>query len=89
MVEALDAVAKRVQVHGNANPLGLAALTHAKTAFAAALIDRSPAVKSMLARGLYQSASKASGVAPSVLRGLMASIAESPDDTSTTGAAGQ
>ncbi len=80
-LEALDAVAKRVQVHGNSNPLGLAALTHAKTAFLGALVDRSPAVKSLLARGLYQSASKVSGVAPSVLRGLISSIAESSDDS--------
>lgn len=81
LLEAMEAVVKRVAQTGNTNPLGLAALTHAKTAFLSALIDRSPAVKSMLARGLYQSAGAAAGVSPTLLRSIVLGVAQSSDET--------
>jgi hypothetical protein len=87
ILEALNATAKRVAQAGNTNPAGFAFVAHAPLTFIAALVDRSPVLKSMLARGLYQNAAKVAGVSPTLLRSAMASIAQSPD--STIGAAGQ
>lgn len=81
LIEAADAVAERVARQGNTDLGGISMLAHAKTAFLASLIDRSPAVKSLLARGLYNSAGPAAGVAPSVLRSIVLGIANTPDQT--------
>jgi hypothetical protein len=80
ILEALDATAKRVAQAGNTNPAGFAFVTHAPLTFLAALMDRSPVIKSMLARGLYSSASKVSGVSPQLLRTAMAAVATTPDE---------
>ena len=43
--------------------------------FLAALIDRSPAVKSMIANGMWQSAERATGISANVIRGAVAAVA--------------
>lgn len=80
-LDALQAVAKRVAVGGNANPLGLAgiAASHPAT-FITMLLDKSPAVKSMLARGLYQSAGYVTGVAPQVIRAAVVALTQQQPD---------
>jgi hypothetical protein len=81
-LEALDALARRVAVGGNNNPLGLAALavSHPQTMLTF-LMDRSPVVKSLLARGLYSAAGKAAGGVPAnVIRAAVQTIASSTDD---------
>ncbi len=83
-IEALDAVSRRVAVGGNNNPMGIASLavSHPVT-FLTAMMDRHPAVKSMLARGLYQSAGAAAKVSPQLIRAAVQAIATSPADTSS------
>lgn len=77
-MEAIDAVSKRVAVGGNANPAGLAGLAVSHpTTFLAMIIDKSPVVKSMLARGLYHSAGAVSGVSPAVIRTAIQTLATS------------
>ncbi len=68
LIEAKDAVAKVVGQVGNRDMGGLAPLSSNPTGIIAYALSRSPAVKSMLARGLYKSAAKASGVPENVLR---------------------
>ena len=81
---ALDAVSKRVATSGNRDVTGLAglAISHPIT-FLTVLMDRSPVVKSMLARGLYQSAERASGVSAQTIRAAVAAIATSDDEEGT------
>lgn len=68
LIEAKDAIAKRVAQASNRDPGGLAWVAENPASFTAFLLARSPAVKSMLARGLYSSAAKASGVPENVIR---------------------
>jgi hypothetical protein len=92
LLEALDDTAKRVAQAGNMNPAGFAFVAHTPMAFIAALMDKSPVVKSMLARGLYQNAARVSGVSPTLLKSAVQLIASSPDtstDTPTASTAGQ
>lgn len=79
LLEALQDTAKRVALARNANPAGFAFVAHAPASFMAALIDRSPGVKSMLARGLYTSASHMTGVSPQLLRAMVAAVASEPE----------
>jgi hypothetical protein len=76
LIQALDAVGTRVAQTGNKDPVGFAwVATHAPMTFLAALIDRNPAVKSMIARGLYNSAGTASQVSPNLIRAAVAGVA--------------
>ncbi len=77
--DALDAVARRVGVTGNRDLGGIFWVANNPTAFLAAQFDRSPAVKSLLARGLYEQAGKVAQVPPALLRLAMAAIATQPD----------
>lgn len=79
-LDALEAVARRVAVGGNNNPAGIAvlAVSHPAT-FLTALMDRSPAVKSLLARGLYSSAGYAARVNPQLVRAAVEAIATASD----------
>lgn len=75
LLAALDAVGRRVAVGGNRDPVGFAWVASASPkTFLAALIDRSPAVKSMIANGMWSSAEAATGVSANVIRGAVASI---------------
>ena len=72
---AMDAVGRRVAVANNRDPVGFAFVTHRPLTFLAALADRSPLFKSLLARGLYGPAAEAVGVAPNLLRTAVAAVA--------------
>lgn len=86
LMSARDAVARRVAVAGRRDPMGLASLAiTSPMTFVSVLMDRSPAVKSMLARGLYTTAAHAAGVSPEVMKTAIGAIAAS-DDTATSGA---
>ncbi len=79
---AREALARRVAVGGNANPMGIAglAISHPIT-FLTAMMDRSPAVKSLIARGLYSSAGAAAKVNPQLIRTAVQAIASGEDDS--------
>lgn len=77
---AREAIAKRLAAAGNRDPVSLAWLAHNPTAGLLFIAERSPGVKSMLARGLYQSASRASGVPQNVLRLLVQSVASASEE---------
>jgi hypothetical protein len=79
-ITARDAIAKRVAMVGNRDPAGLAWLAHSPVTFMMAVMERSPVVKSMLARGLYQSAAKASGMPAEALRWAVGAIASAQDE---------
>lgn len=80
-IEAMDAVVKRVAQSGNNNPMGLAALAHGKTAFLSMLVDRSPVVKSYIARGLYTPAASILGISPHLLRSLVVATSTLQDES--------
>lgn len=82
LLQALDAVGRRAALSGNRDPIGFAWVTKNPTTFLASLLDRGPAVKSMLARGLYQSAGTAAQVAPQLIRAAVESIATAPSGAS-------
>lgn len=69
-----DAVARRVAAAGNRDPIALAWLAHNPTAGLLFLMERSPAVKSMLARGLYKSAALAARVPENVVKTLVQAV---------------
>lgn len=79
IMEARDAVAKRVAMAANRDPVGLGWLAHDPVGVIGFAMSRSPVVKSMLARGLYQSAQHVSGVPADLLRLAVTSIATSQD----------
>lgn len=80
LMAASEAVGHRVSIAGNRDPVGFAWAAHAPQTFIAALIDRSPVIKSMLARGMYGSAAAAAKVSPQVIRAAVASIASDESD---------
>jgi hypothetical protein len=71
----IDAVGRRVAVANNRDPVGFAWVTQNPATFIAALLDRSPAVKSLLARGMYRAAGTAAGVSPQLIRIAVTSLA--------------
>jgi hypothetical protein len=78
LMAALDAVGRRVALSGNHDPVGFAWVAHSPVSFLAALIDRNPTVKSLIARGLYKQADYAGRVAPGMIRTALAAIAQQP-----------
>jgi len=76
--EAAKAVGRRVAVAANRDPVGFAWVAHNPQMFLAALLDRSPAVKSMLARGLYQSAGRVAQVSPQLIRAAVVALTTDP-----------
>lgn len=84
-MEALGAVGRRVALQGNKDPIGFAWVTHNPLVFLTALMDRSPAVKSMLANGLYKSAGAAAKVSPDLIRVAVQSLASKDDAPDQTG----
>jgi hypothetical protein len=75
ILEAREALGKRLAVSSRQNPMGLAglAISHPMT-FLTVLMDRSPAVKSLLARGMYSQAATVAKVTPQVLKAAVAAI---------------
>lgn len=86
LMAAMDAVGRRVALSGRADPVGFAWVASNPTTFLAALIDRNPAIKSMLARGLYHNAASAAGVTPQLIRAAVATIASGEDAANGTSA---
>jgi hypothetical protein len=81
MMTARDATARRVAMSSNRDPMGLASLavTHPMT-FLTVLADRSPAVKSLLARGAWGAAGSVAKVSPQLIRMAVQAVASSEDD---------
>ena len=79
-LDALGVVARRVAIAGNNNPLGLAglAVSHPATLLTM-LVDRSGAVKSLIARGLYSQAGRMAGISPALIRTAVQTLAVSED----------
>jgi hypothetical protein len=81
LMAAMDAVGRRVAQAGNMDPVGFAwTAIHRPAGFVAALIDRNPAVKSLIARGLWDEAGRVAGIAPNLIRGAVAAIASGASD---------
>lgn len=79
-LEALDAVGRRAGLAANRDFGGIFWIAHNPEAFLAAQFDRSPALKSMLANGLYKSASIVSHVSPQLLRLAMQLVASKGEE---------
>ncbi len=79
LILAREAVGRRVALSGNRDPVGFAWVAGHPMTFLAALIDRAPAVKSMLARGMYNSAAGAAKVSPQLIRAAVVALAASQD----------
>lgn len=82
LMAALDTTGRRVAVAGNRDPVGFAWVTQHPATFLAALFDRSPAVKSLVARGLYSGAGRASGVSSALIRAAVVALATGESDES-------
>ena len=81
LIEAADQLGRRVGYAANRDIGGLATLAIQRpVTFLSMLMDRSPAVKSMLARGLYSSAGTAARVNPQLIRAAVQAVAETPDE---------
>lgn len=83
LMAALDATGRRVALSGNKDPVGFAWVAQHPTAFLAALFDRSPAVKSFLARGMYQQAGYAAKVTPQIIRAAVTALATTQPSADT------
>ncbi len=86
LMAALDATGRRVALSGNRDPVGFAWVAQHPVSFLAALFDRSPAVKSLVARGMYNSAATAARVSPQLLRAAIVTLAShesAPAESST------
>lgn len=75
IMAALDAVGRRVAQSGNRDPVGFAWVTAHPTMFLAALFDRSPVVKSLVARGLFGMAGEVTGLSAQLIRTAVEQIA--------------
>ena len=84
LIATKEALGRRVAMSGNRDPVGFAWVTSHPTTFLAALIDRAPAVKSMLARGMYSSAGAAAKVSPQLIRAAAVALATNADASSET-----
>lgn len=72
---AADAVGRQVALAGNKDPVGFAWVAQNPSTFIAALLDRQPVVKSMLANGMWKSASAVTGVSPALIRAAVIALA--------------
>lgn len=80
LMAAADSVGRRVALSGNKDPVGFAWVAAHPTTFLAALIDRNPAVKSFVARGLYQTAGSIAKVSPQLIRAAVVAITTAGSD---------
>jgi hypothetical protein len=80
LMAAAESVGRRVAISGNRDPVGFAWVAHNPATFIAALIDRQPVIKSMLALGMFKSAAAAAKVSPQMFRFALAALASTPDD---------
>lgn len=77
---AREAVAKQVGLAANRDPGGLAWIAKNPQTMLTYVLEKSPAVKSMLARGLYKSVAAASGVPETLVRLAVHSLAGLPEE---------
>lgn len=75
LIQTLSEVGKRAALTGNKDPIGFAWVAHNPTMFLAALIDRNPAIKSLMARGLYNHAGQIAQVPPALIRTAVHALA--------------
>lgn len=80
LMAAADSVGRRVALSGNKDPVGFAWVAANPTTFLAALMDRNPAVKSFVARGLYQTAGAMTKVSPQLIRAAVVALTTSGSD---------
>lgn len=91
LIAAREELARRLVVSGRRDPMGLSslAISHPAT-FLTALIDRSPAIKSMIARGMYVNAGNAVKVSPQLIKMAVQALATADEPSETpTESAGQ
>lgn len=79
-IDALDVVGRRWAMAHNLEPAGLAPVANKAAGFFTMLAQRSPAVKSMLANGLYKQAALVTGVPVFAIRAMMAAISGAQGD---------
>lgn len=82
LLAALDSVGRRAAIAGNANPVGFAWVTHSPQAFLAAIIDKAPMAKSLIARGAYGAAGSVAKVSPQLIAAAVRALAASDDSAS-------
>lgn len=80
LIEARDAIAKRVGLAANRDPGGIGWIAENPKSFLAFLLARSPAVKSMIANGMYKSVQHATGVPENLIRFGVEALASSGED---------
>jgi hypothetical protein len=80
-LEARDAVARRTVTTGQRDIGGIGWVAAHPALFLASLMDRAPAVKSLVARGLYSSAGMAARVDPQLIKAAVTAIATTADDS--------
>lgn len=78
LMAAREAVAKQVGLAANRDAGGLTWIASHPTNAIGWMLEKSPAVKSLLARGLYTAAAAAAGVPPSVLKLAVHSLVSAP-----------
>jgi len=83
LLAATDALGRRLALAGNRDPVGFAWVTKNPMTFLTAMADRSPLMKSLLARGLYDQAGKIAKVPPHFIRAAIAAtqIEEGGEET--------
>ena len=74
-ITARDEIAKRLAQVGNRDPGGLAWLAHSPTTFLVSIMQRGPAVKSLIARGMYHAASQYAKVPADAIRLAVSAVA--------------
>lgn len=80
LIEARKAMLKQLHMAANGNPGALAGIGSNGPGVLAYVLSRSPAVKSMIANGLYKSAEKASGVPENIIRLAVQGIVSSQEE---------
>lgn len=81
LMAAMDSVGRRVAQAGNRDPVGFAWVAQNPVSFIAALMDRGPTVKSLLARGMWGPVAELTGVSPKLIRAAVVALAESGPST--------
>lgn len=86
LMAAMDAVGRRAALSGNKDPVGFAWVAHNPVTFLAAIFDRSPVVKSLIARGAYQAAGMTAKVSPQLIRVAVVALAQGENGDGPPGA---
>lgn len=79
LMEAAKMVGRRVAMAGNRDPVGFAWVVQHPLLFLTALADRSPLVKSLVARGAYTTAATAAQTTPQLIRAAVVALTSAPE----------